>query len=303
MDMMWQMAGVMMDMKGGGGKGWDSGSYDYGKGWGKDGKSKKGKSMGQSSAQKKVKQIAPTQKNPSGKMIEVCWKSRLVQAWQATHKEGLTKESFVYSVEKDGSFAGTLSGLALDNQYSTDGPHETRRIAEESLAKSALENEFPQAYAAAPKSQRDASVDPVPGEKRTASNDGGLDAKCRLNQAMMVLSGYPLAKGAIEYSTEQSGGVCVSSVTLNCLKDKGLGEELVFEGAPAPDTKSAEFAAADVAFEAYQAIYEERLPEIEAKKAAKAANFAAKIDGLKADGIFAGRPYVKKPKTAAKKSK
>jgi len=210
-----------------------------------------------------------------------------------------TKDSIVYTatpVEGSG-FMCTVSCDKFSTEYETEEVHDGKKAAEEAVAMAALKGEFPKIYNAAPGAMKKKGPAGGAGSvKRELAAplkrkdpSGGLsgsinsDAKSRLNNGLMVLAGRTLSKDDIEYTVKEVNGSSVATLTLRCLED---GAQSVFKGKPSSGSskeskKQAQCNAATAALKVYQEQIDEKMPEHEANKEQKKAEFIAKVTQLK----------------------
>lgn len=298
-----EMMGMWYGQKGGGGYG------GYDDGWGGKGKvmgkfGKKGKSKGgKPSIGRKKDGDAKTEQ-----AANLPWKSRLSQAYSSTYKLCPVKDvSVVYTTSPegdDGLFTSTVTSDKFPGAHQAESPQISKKLAEESAAMVALQNEFPDVFATVPEEEKDKGAaaffgyEDTPkapkGEKRKSPSDEVKpnipvepDAKSKLNSGLMILLGRSLTKGDTEFGVNEVDGHQVGTVTLNCL------DQQVFEGEPVAGVskeakKLTQFSAATVALASLQDQIDAKIPEHEARKAEKKASFEAKKLEKEAAALAAG---------------
>jgi hypothetical protein len=262
----------------GGSKGWG------GKGWGK-GKPK----------------VVP----PRGKKVvdpDKSWKQRLSEAYQKKHKTVPTKDMFEYTCEQlDDSWYCALSSSAFGSTiHESPDLEPSKKLAEESAAKVALEAEFHEIFATIPDSAKNKSiaekasqvqVKPEQGQKRTgaffAKGTADNSPKSKLSIACARVSGKShMAKEDIVYSVETVDGMFMASVTLSAFDGATVHGEPV--DATTMKRKDAENSAAEAAL----AKYEEEIKEAEivqqARKKIKDKEWAEKKTSFEASKTSEG---------------
>jgi len=252
---------------------------------GKGGAKGKGKDKGF----KSQKGIAQAPKKNKQIHTDLPWKSRLAQAYSTTHKTPPTKDSLVYTATpvEGAGYTCTLSCDKFSNEYETEEVFESKKMSEEAVAMAALKGEFPAIFNAVPGAMKKkgamggsgaalATKIAAFGGKRKTPAEGPSDPVSRLNTGILILAGRPVTKEDFEYTIEEVNGSSVAVLTLHCF------DEMVFKGKPSPGTskeskKLAKQSAATLALKAYQSQITAKLPEHEASKEAKRAQFEAKV--------------------------
>jgi len=273
----------MLGMMGGGG----------GKGGGK------GKGKGKGKGSQKKQKMAPPAKKIQSVQKDLPWKSRLAQAYSGEHKSCPTKDSLVYTaVPVEGAgYMCTLSCDKFSTEYETEEVFGCKKVSEEAVAMAALKGEFPAIYATVPAAMKKkgatggagaataikkaAETRFTPGKspagvKRKDPSAGPSDPVSRLNTGVSILVARPVTKEDFVWKVEEVKGSTVATLTLHCFDDA------VFKGKPSPGSskeskKLAKQNAATAALKAYQSQITEKLPEHEANKEAKRAQFEAKV--------------------------
>merc|ERR1711957_63759 len=109
------------------------------------------------------------------------------------------------------------------------------------------------------------------------------DPKSMVNTGFMILCGRSLTKAELEYKVtidEQRGSVA-ATLTLKCIEGMPVYEGKPVLGITKENKKKAEQNAAEAAYRAYKTEIDQKMPEHQAKKAAKKAEFGARIEALR----------------------
>jgi len=199
---------------------------------------------------------------------EVQWKSKLNETAAKKAARPLTKGEFVYNTtavdETNKSFTSTVSGSLLSKEYSSVEPQISKKLAEQTAARAALQAEYPEAYTEL--AAHEVAPAPAKGEKRK-SDPLPMGDKNELSHMMQMLLARSLTKDDVLYTVVTIEGETPSySATVSLPSHEASP---TFEGAAAPSRKDAEAAAARVAIAALKDAAAPLIEEHKAKKAKK----------------------------------
>jgi len=202
-------------------------------------------------------------KQDKGKYQE-SWKKLLVAAYEAQYSEAPSGDDLIYTTVQEGD--GWMSVLTCDKfsnpaGYMLDELKSSKNIAEETVAKAALEAEFRDAHATALQERE------VVSRKRKEMY--GPPPPNRLINAMQIVVGRSMLRGDIEYTSEEVGGSTVATVTLNCLEVKQSFTAEPVDGTDERSKTTAECAAAALALKAFEELISLKKPHYEDHRAKK----------------------------------
>mmetsp|Transcript_100936 Transcript_100936/g.256816 ORF Transcript_100936/g.256816 Transcript_100936/m.256816 type:complete len:306 (+) Transcript_100936:78-995(+) len=218
---------------------------------------------------------------------EVQWKSKLTETAAKKAARPLTKGEFVYNTtavdETNKSFTSTVSGSLLSKKYSSVEPQISKKLAEQTAARAALQAEYPEAYTEL--AAHEVALAPAKGEKRK-SDPLPMGDKNELNHMMQMLLSRSVTKDDVLYTLTTIEGEKPSySATVSLPTYEGSP---TFQGAPASAKKDAEAAAAKVAIAAFKDAAAPLIEEHKAKKARKNAEDMEKMKQKHAEKQAAG---------------
>jgi len=227
---------------------------------------------------------------------EISWKSKLYDASVQKVKRTMSKDDFVFSIQDNplGGFICTVGSPSfLVREYTSEDSCASKKLAEHSAAKAALQAEFPEVFlelsmgipAGAPAQGQKA----LQGQKRKAegASAGPAPGKGELGHLVAIILARPMTKQDIVYTTMESevGGAKTyqSSVAL-----PSYDASQMFRGVPAASKKDAENNAAKAAVAGLAAFAAPLLEEHKAKKARKNAEDMEKMKQKHAEKQAAG---------------
>jgi len=250
----------------------------------------------------------------SGSNSVAPWKAQLVKQVEKTSGREAV-HSIAYTTEAEGDmFISSVTCDAFPSVYVSNEAQKSKKLAEESAAMVAVENEFADYFSKIPEKQRTVDAagqqslpQKAPKAKSTpqpiSENDSrGQDPKSMLNMGITILAQKSLRKGDVVYeATKNSEGIWNGTVHVKIMEGSPS-----FEGAPGSTQKEAEAHAAVKALEHYQAEIDIKLPEHQAAKearereqrekaAAEGKMFRTKAEKKAGRGL-AGEPALKKAK-------
>mmetsp|Transcript_96162 Transcript_96162/g.254016 ORF Transcript_96162/g.254016 Transcript_96162/m.254016 type:complete len:304 (-) Transcript_96162:74-985(-) len=215
---------------------------------------------------------------------EILWKSKLYEASVKKVKRSLGKDDFIFSTQDvpSGGYICTVGSPSfLVREYSSEGPCASKKLAEHSAAKAALQAEFPEVFrelSMGIPAGKPLAPAPVQGQKRKAEGAavGPAEGKGELGHLIAIMLSRPVTKEDIVYTTMESevGGTKTyqSSVAL-----PSYDASQMFRGVPAASKKDAENNAAKAAVTGLAAFAAPLLEEHKAKKARKHAEDVEKM--------------------------
>lgn len=175
------------------------------------------------------------------------YKSHLQQAYAKTHKEVLTKETILYSTEKnDEGYECSISSEKFEQIYTAEGS--TQKHAQENAAKAALLAEFPTFFKEADQAVVSVQkVKPTGGDAPSSEADHGkklVPWKSQLLEAYSRKHGS-VTKGVVNWATEKAED---PRYFVSTVSSDNFGSS--YEGAPGLSKRFAEDNAALKAMEA-----------------------------------------------------
>mmetsp|Transcript_96161 Transcript_96161/g.254013 ORF Transcript_96161/g.254013 Transcript_96161/m.254013 type:complete len:305 (-) Transcript_96161:74-988(-) len=216
---------------------------------------------------------------------EILWKSKLYEASVKKVKRSLGKDDFIFSTQDvpSGGYICTVGSPSfLVREYSSEGPCASKKLAEHSAAKAALQAEFPEVFRelsmGIPAGVSAQGQNAPQGQKRKAGGAaaGPAPGKGELGHLIAIMLSRPVTKEDIVYTTMESevGGTKTyqSSVAL-----PSYDASQMFRGVPAASKKDAENNAAKAAVTGLAAFAAPLLEEHKAKKARKHAEDVEKM--------------------------
>mmetsp|Transcript_100935 Transcript_100935/g.256813 ORF Transcript_100935/g.256813 Transcript_100935/m.256813 type:complete len:307 (+) Transcript_100935:78-998(+) len=218
---------------------------------------------------------------------DVQWKQKLNECAAKKAARPLAKGEFVYTTtavdETNKSFTSTVSGSLLSKKYSSVEPQISKKLAEQTAARAALQAEYPEAYTEL--AAHEVALAPAKGEKRK-SDPLPMGDKNELNHMMQMLLSRSVTKDDVLYTLTTIEGEKPSySATVSLPTYEGSP---TFQGAPASAKKDAEAAAAKVAIAAFKDAAAPLIEEHKAKKARKNAEDMEKMKQKHAEKQAAG---------------
>jgi len=190
---------------------------------------------------------------------EVAWKSKLNEFLAKAHKRSMSKGELVFEVVEDqGGYIGTLSSPAglLSQEYQSEFPATSKKMAEHQVSKVALQAEFPQEFFMLEQQEQGLmSGNPMTGfeepptKKRKIGGEVAVaaqDPKSRLMHYAQLLLERPVTKTDVVFEVSQAGPNTGDGFSATVSMPE-YDPNSVWQGQLAETRKSAETFAAEVA--------------------------------------------------------